>query len=195
MRFQHGNSAGVGVIGDRIYVAGGTDNTGATIGAVEVYDPAANSWSTLASMNVPRNHTAGGVIERKLYVVGGRGHSAAATALEVYDPETDTWTVLAPMPTGRSGIAVGVVHGELYVFGGEGGRMFHEVEVYDPRSGRWERLPPMPTPRHGFSAAVIDNRIYLPGGATQQGFGATKINEVLVLDVVRSPAVSPTSPQ
>jgi N-acetylneuraminic acid mutarotase len=62
MRFQHGKSAGVGVMGDRIYVAGGTDTTGATIGAVEVYDPTANSWSTLAPMNVPRHHTAGGVI-------------------------------------------------------------------------------------------------------------------------------------
>src|SRR5438034_785743 len=112
----------------------------AVVAAVEVYDPKANSWSTVAPMSVPRHHTAGGVIGRKLYVVGGRGHSEAATALEEYDPQTDTWTTLAPMPTGRSGIAAGVVHEELYVFGGEGARMFHEVEVYDPRGRRWERL-------------------------------------------------------
>jgi len=51
----------------------------------------------------------------------------------------------------------------------------------------------MPTPRHGFAASVIDKRIYLPGGATQPGFGATRVNDVFVLDVLSQPAASPSS--
>ena len=39
---------------------------------LEVYDPFANTWTIKAPMRVPRNHTAGGVINGKFYVVGGR---------------------------------------------------------------------------------------------------------------------------
>ena len=148
---------------------------------LEVYDPVANTWTNLAPMSVPRNHTGGGVINGKLYVVGGRDSTNAPTALEVYDPQNNTWTTLAPMPTARSGIGVGVVNGELYVFGGEIPSLHPEVEVYNPESNSWRRLADMPTPRHGIWASVIGNKIYLPGGGSQQGFGATNVNDVFVV--------------
>jgi uncharacterized protein (TIGR03437 family) len=181
MIFQHGNTPSVGVINDKIYVAGGT-GPGMNQSEVEVYDPAANRWTQLASMNVPRNHTAGGVINGKLYVAGGRGSASSANALEVYDPQNNTWTRLPDMPTGRSGIGAGVVNGELYVFGGELPRLFSEVEVYNPLTNLWQPLPPMPTPRHGLFGSVIGNAIYLPAGATVQGFGATDVNEVYLVN-------------
>jgi uncharacterized protein (TIGR03437 family) len=181
MRYQHANTAAVGVINGKIYVAGGNgpdmDQT-----ELEVYDPAMNTWTELASMSVPRNHTAGAVINGKFYVVGGRPGTATATALEVYDPATNTWTRLANMPTGRSGIGAAAVNGELYVFGGEQPRLFNEVEVYNPLNNTWTQLAPMPTPKHGIFASVIGNKIYLPVGATRQGFGATNINEVFTVN-------------
>src|SRR4029450_408472 len=70
--FQHGGSAAVGVINDKIYVAGGTG--GAMIGnELEVYDPAMNSWTILPSMNFPRNHTAGGGGHGTIFGGGGGG--------------------------------------------------------------------------------------------------------------------------
>jgi uncharacterized protein (TIGR03437 family) len=181
MIFQHGNTPAVGVINDKIYVAGGT-GPGMNQNEVEVYDPAANRWTQLASMNVPRNHTAGGVINGKLYVAGGRGSASSANALEVYDPPNNTWTRLPNMPTGRSGIGAGVVNGEFYVFGGELPRLFSEVEVFNPLTNSWQSLPPMPTPRHGLFGSVIGNAIYLPAGATVQGFGATNVNEAYLVN-------------
>jgi uncharacterized protein (TIGR03437 family) len=172
MRFQHGNTPAVGVIGDKLYVAGGT-GTGMNQTELEVYDPVGNTWTQLASMSVPRNHTAGGVIDGKFYVAGGRGVADSMVALEVYDPADNRWRRLPDLPTGRSGIAAGVVNGELYVFGGEMPRMFNEVEVYNPLANAWTRLPPMPVAKHGIFAAVLGNTIYLPGGATAQGLGAT----------------------
>lgn len=177
MRFQHANTAAVGVFNDKIYVAGGNGpNMNQT--ELEVYDPAANTWTQLASMAVPRNHTGGAFINGKFYVVGGRPGNAAAAALETYDPATKTWSRLRDMPTGRSGVGVAAVNGELYVFGGEIPRQFNEVEVYHPLTNTWTQLPPMPVPRHGLFAAVIGNSIYLPGGATQQGLAATNTNDV-----------------
>ena len=180
MHYQHGNSAAIGVIGDKIYVAGGT-GAGMQQNEVEVYDPVSNTWTVLPSMHVPRNHTAGGVIDGKFYVVGGRDNPGAPSALERYDPNTSTWTQLAPMPTGRSGLAAAGFGGRLYAFGGEVPQLHSEVEVYTPQEDIWEKLEPMPNPRHGIFAAVIDNAIYIIGGGTQQGFGASNVNQVFVV--------------
>jgi N-acetylneuraminic acid mutarotase len=175
MRYSHGGTPAVAVIGGKIYVAGGTGSD--MVGhELEVYDPGADKWQALAPMGVPRNHTAGGAIGGRFHVVGGRGSPDAATAHEVYDPTTNAWTPRAPLPTGRSGIAAGVVGERLYVFGGERPRLFGEVEVYDPATDRWQSLLPMPDPRHGIFAGVIGTTIYLPGGATRQGLGATNVN-------------------
>jgi N-acetylneuraminic acid mutarotase len=191
--FLHGGTAVAAVIDGRIYLAGGAG--GAMIGnELEVYDPLTNRWTTLTPMSCSRNHTAGGVIGGKIYVVGGRPGNQ--TCLEVYDPATNAWTRKASMPTGRSGIAGGVVAGCLYVFGGEGNPadpngVFHEVEVYEPATDAWTRLPPMQTARHGIYAAVFGNAIYLPGGAIQQGFGATAVNDAYVFD---PPPLTPRQP-
>jgi Kelch motif len=182
MNFEHGGTAAVGVIGDKIYVAGGA---GASMRQLEVYDPTGNTWATGAEMAVGRNHTGGGVIDGKFYVVGGRGEANSSTALEVYDPQTNSWSSRAPMPTGRSGIGVAAVNSELWVFGGEVPVLHGEVEVYHPATNSWRSLPDMPTPRHGISASVIANRIYLPGGGVVQGFGASDVNEVFIVAVTK----------
>ncbi|CAA9270253.1 MAG: hypothetical protein AVDCRST_MAG42-3235 [uncultured Chthoniobacterales bacterium] len=180
MHFQRGGTAAVGVISDKIYVAGGTQGS-TSLRALEVYDPATNVWSQLAPMSVARNHTAGAVIDGKLYVVGGRGAAGAATALEVYNPQTNSWATRAPMPTGRSGIAAAAVNGELWVFGGEAS-FTGAVEVYNPAANAWRKLPNMPVPRHGLWAAVIGDRIHLAGGGAQEGFGASNANDVFTVE-------------
>src|SRR6188472_188534 len=138
MIFEHGNTAAVAVINNKIYVAGGT---GGTQREVEVYDPIANTWTPLAPMNVGRNHCAGGTIGGQFYVVGGRGFPDSDVTLEVYNPAANRWTIRAPMPTGRSGIAAGVVNNWLYVFGGEIPALHNEVESYDPASNTWQQHP------------------------------------------------------
>src|SRR5438105_7002063 len=80
--YLHTGTAAVGVINDKIYVAGGT-GPGQLQTELEVYDPASNTWTILVPMKVPRNHCAGGVINGKFYVAGGRGSTNATTALEV----------------------------------------------------------------------------------------------------------------
>jgi N-acetylneuraminic acid mutarotase len=176
MIFEHGDTAAVAVINNKIYVAGGT-GPGATQREVEVYDTIAGTWTPLAPMNVGRNHCAGGTIGGQFYVAGGRGSGGSDVALEVYDPAANSWTNRTPMPTARSGIGAGVVNNRLYVFGGEIPALHNEVESYDPVSNTWQQHAPMPTPKHGIWASVIRNTIYLPGGATAQGFGATTSHE------------------
>ena len=62
----------------------------------EVYDPVTNTWQTRMTMPTPRNHAAAGVVNGKIYVIGGRLASAFASAgsntdvVEVYDPAANT---------------------------------------------------------------------------------------------------------
>jgi N-acetylneuraminic acid mutarotase len=68
-----------GVYDGRIYVAGGEyqdPHMMATFRAVEAYDPATNSWSTMPSMPVSRHGLAAGVVGNRLILVGGDVQSA-----------------------------------------------------------------------------------------------------------------------
>ncbi|MEL6751985.1 MAG: kelch repeat-containing protein, partial [Pseudomonadota bacterium] len=97
-------------------------------GRVDVFDPATNAWSRGIDAPTARNSAASGVIDGKIYVVGGRQFLAQPNgsvanvnvgSLEVFDPKTGLWSRRAPMPAGAGGIAATVLDGKLSVFGGE----------------------------------------------------------------------------
>ena len=175
---------------NKIYVAGGTNTPSQRELECTIQS---QTRGQLTPMSVPRNHTAGGMIDGRFYVVGGR-FGKFNKCLEVYDPVSNTWSTRAPMPTARSGIAAAVVNNELWVFGGEDADTFTlhaEVEVYDPVSNSWRQLPDMPLPRHGIWASVIGNNIYIPGGGDAAGLGATNTNQIFT--VSEEPTPTPTS--
>ena len=143
------------------------------------YDPATDTWKALAPMPTARNHAAIGVVNDKIYVIGGRvgaafiGVASNTDVVEEYDPATDSWgAVRARMPTARSAGAWGTHGGRIYVAGGEfqNGQLmaaFRAVEGYDPATNSWMALPMMPVPRHGLAGAVTGNRLHLASGDIQ----------------------------
>jgi N-acetylneuraminic acid mutarotase len=158
----------------------------------EIYDPASNTWATGSSMPTARNHAAVGVVNNKIYVIGGRVGAAfmstPATAIDLveeYDPATDQWGPLKrSMPTPRSAMSWGTYKGRIYVAGGE---MRDEkiwgayivVEALDPVSNRWSALPSMPIPRHGHAGVVLGNRLHVVSGDVQS-LGGAKPKDVRV---------------
>ena len=90
------------VIDGKIYVTHGWNFEGYFFTCNYVYDPVANTWELKGSANHARDGVACGVINNKLYVVGGRNSdivfgppSAGLNYHEVYDPALDTWTTQA----------------------------------------------------------------------------------------------------
>jgi N-acetylneuraminic acid mutarotase len=179
-------------VGGRIYVIGGaTTHPGSpepavhparphrSVGTVEEYDPATNTWRARSSMPTARNHAAIGAVNNKIYVLGGRigaafvGVSSPTDLVEEYDPATDQWgAIRARMPTPRSAVAWGVHAGRIYVAGGEvqGPQFmaaFRALEAYEPATNRWITLPQMPIPRHGLAGGAIGNRLHLVSGDVQ----------------------------
>lgn len=74
------------------------------VGTHEVYDLASNTWTKAADMPTPRNHAAGGVVQNRIYIIGGRAGSVFipnafnVDLVEEYDLATDQWLLRTPMP-------------------------------------------------------------------------------------------------
>lgn len=85
------SALGYATINGKIYVAGGEfqdPHMMATFRAVEAYDPATNSWSTMPPMPVSRHGLAAGAIGNKLILVGGDVQSSG-TGVDVSTSEVD----------------------------------------------------------------------------------------------------------
>ena len=79
-RMAQARSAGAGgVWGGKLYITGGEfqdPGTMATYRSLEAYDPATNTWQTLAPMPVSRHGLAGAVVGNRLHMVSGDVQSA-----------------------------------------------------------------------------------------------------------------------
>jgi hypothetical protein len=53
---------------------------------MEVYDPASDNWVTNAAMLTTKYQAAAGVIDGRLYVVGGHGTGGFLKILEIFTP-------------------------------------------------------------------------------------------------------------
>jgi N-acetylneuraminic acid mutarotase len=123
-------------------------------------------------MSSPRFGVAAGVLDQRVYVVGGVA-GGPLNAVEAYNPVSETWTTLfigntplASMPTPREGLAAAVLGSELYAVGGHtsGGQAVASVEAYNASTNTWASKAPMPTARAAVAAGVIGNVLYVVGG-------------------------------
>ena len=157
------------------------------LSALEIYDPATDTWTRGADMMTPRAGAAAVTVDGKIYVIGGvfgNLHNAPLPVVEAYDPVTDTWTRKANMPTARMFLSASVVGGRIYAIGGGvwSEAIYSTVEVYDPATDRWTRESDMPTARHMHSASVVSGRIYVIGG-TREWFPGPGISTVEEYDL------------
>src|SRR5439155_11042135 len=92
-------------IGGLIYTGGGSSIAGTTVTDMAEsfkYDPAANTWTTIA--NIPRmtGETRAVVMNNQMWVLGG-GRTAPnpSNEVDIYNPGSNTWTTGLPFATAR----------------------------------------------------------------------------------------------
>jgi hypothetical protein len=124
----------VSAVGGRIYAFGGgithADREGA-LSLAEVYDTVADRWARLADMPTPRVVPASGVLNGRIYVVGGVATSARPAPLaermrkraplsvvEVFDVATGHWTSERRLATPRGWFSATALKSRLYLLGG-----------------------------------------------------------------------------
>ena len=195
----------------KIYVFGGfvvPQKTQLPVGAawepiddVWEYDPAADSWKTLAPLPGKRGAAVAVEVGGKIYVIGGAttvegskdpfftffGPSRVLATNDVYDPATDKWESRRPMAVPRNHAFAGAVDGKIYVIGGRTGHAFilsatntDAVEEYSPVADMWSAPKErMPTPRSGGGWGTDGRRIYVAGGeaTTKELVGAFRAIE------------------
>ncbi len=139
----------VAVLDGKLYAVGGeTPNSNGSgtetyqrLGALEVYDPAADSWTALAAMPTPRSSITAAALSGLIHVVSGENtqDNCVFVQHEVYDPKTDKWGALADMGSPRHSAVSGVVANRWYTIDGAAKPGFltitslsNTVEVFSP---------------------------------------------------------------
>ncbi|MCK4330521.1 T9SS type A sorting domain-containing protein [candidate division WOR-3 bacterium] len=175
---RRGMGAVAGEVNEKVYFFGGHQGPapGQTVNFNDEYNPAANSWTTKASMPTATEGAAVGVVDGKIYVIGGYSGTSFLNTVQEYDQGTDSWTTKAPMPTAGAFITGAVVDGKIYVIGGYNGSCLNTVQEYDPEADSWTTKAPMQTARYWLAADVIDGKIYVVGGYDGSSYLTT--NEV-----------------
>jgi hypothetical protein len=169
-----------GVIASKLYVASGAVVANSPpyprFTNLEVYDPSANSWSTLTPIPIGIYGAGVGVINGKLYVAGGQASQTQGNniaTLQIYDPAGDTWANGASLPAAGSGMGGGVINGKLYLAGGADAAntgLNNTLRVYDPAGNSWSTsYSPLPTGRNFPGVAVVNGILYVVGGQNTSG--------------------------
>lgn len=109
------------VFDNKIWVIGGRQDGGKSSGAVEVFDPAENTWQVLAELPVPRGGLVAATINSEVHVIGGESLEGKQKVLDdhfKYDENLNVWTKMDTVPTPRHGAAIASNGSSLYIIGG-----------------------------------------------------------------------------
>lgn len=160
--------------------------------SVEAYNPRTDTWIQKQDMPVSRVVFDLGVVDGKIYIIGGvtRIGGERIARVDVYNPATDTWVKGQEMPTPRERLGVGVVGNRMYAIGGRGwpqvglGPFLTIIEEYNPTNRQWRQKSDMLDVRDTFALVVVRDSIYMIGGVIvgKRGFAPEYLASVNVYD-------------
>jgi hypothetical protein len=171
----HSNLMGVGVAGNRLYVAGGLGSALNVGKSVEVLDPAVDKWTWKPgkAMSASRSAFGVGVAGARLFAVGGLVKSSGllpktdfTPTVEVLNTSSGAWSAGPNMSAPRAYFGVGVIGDALYAVGGVGsdGAYLRSMEVLDLKTLTWRAGPNMSEARGYVGVAAADGRLHAVGG-------------------------------
>jgi hypothetical protein len=144
-----------------------------SVASVDCYDPATNSWSSIAELPHPQSSHDAVVVGDRIYVCGGWNHHGDEGQGEWLDSllELDlsrtkpAWREVANTPFRRRALALAALDNKLYVIGGLTPEIdfSRRVDVYDLVSQTWSSGPDLPeSDYNGFGAAAfnVSGRIF-----------------------------------
>jgi N-acetylneuraminic acid mutarotase len=160
--------------GDKIYLFGGCQGvqlfapTPFYYNSVYAFDPETLTLVSKEPMSRARNMAFGGVVEDKIYLIGGAA-SAGSPANDSYNPGNNTWAKNADMPEKSGGHSGVVMKGNIYIMGGHGEGT---VVEYDVTANQWESATQLEDGRSFFYTGVLiasPESIYVIGGMDKKG--------------------------
>ena len=119
------HAAGAGTVNGRMSVLGGERRRFFSLFGMsktdrnELYSPLDDTWTQDSPMPSAKSHFGTGVINRRIYVTGGRGNAGRTAGTEAYDPISGNWSEESLMELARSSHGVCVFDGAILALGGE----------------------------------------------------------------------------
>jgi N-acetylneuraminic acid mutarotase len=147
------------------------------ITAIEPSPASEDFWTSKAQMGSAKTGFGVGVVNDKIYVIGGATADDVLDVNEVYYPVADMWATKTPIPTPVSSYASAVVDGKIYVIGGlaPNGTLKTRVnlnQIYDPKTDTWSlgtSIPESVNANAGATTGVMaPKRIYVIGDGLNQ---------------------------
>jgi len=195
---------GVVAVDGKIYAIGGStaDNTNyfnnvyleGFVGTNECYDPATDTWVSLADMPTPRSNFAIAAYQDKIYCIGGVigttlddqyglfTQRVSCNITEVYDIAINSWSTKASVHYSFSDLSACVVDGKIFVLRAS------VFVCYDPVLDMWSNRTFLPVSPYneGFAPVlvVVDNKIVVTSDIVF-GISNSDVRGVFVYDPVR----------
>jgi N-acetylneuraminic acid mutarotase len=165
------SECGMAAVNDKLYLLGGEG----AAAAVEVFDPAALTWTKKSAAPVGFNHCQPVSYQNKIYVLqafSGGGFPDQGNLAEplIYDPEKDSWQNGAALDSARRRGSAGAAlyKGKLYLVNGiqhgHSSGTTNMFDMYDPATNTWTALPNAPHIRDHCAASVVGDKLYVAGG-------------------------------
>ena len=153
----------------RVLVAGGTIAGGGATNAAEIYDPVADTWTSLAGgmMEARSGATASLLQDHRVFIAGGDNAGVASSTAEIFDPRSGNFSFAGTLSSPRAQHAMGLLaDGRVLIIGGTNGtNPLASTDIFDPAAGSVAPGPSLAAPRSGHSATtLLDGRVLVAGG-------------------------------
>jgi serine/threonine-protein kinase PknK len=169
-------AAGAAVVGHRLYVVGGRNETTAALSSLAIFDFDTGRWTLGPSLAHAREHLAAVAAGGSIWTLGGRELGVSYTYVERYRPGASAWQSMPSMPVARSGFQAVSVGDAIVVVGGEdGAQTVPEVDRLDLRTGRWTPLADLPVARHGLGVVADGPLVFAIDGGPQPGLTTSRL--------------------
>ena len=143
----------------------------------EIFDPATDTWTLTAEMNVSRILPEVIVLkDGRVLATGGIFPQTDIPDSETYNPDTDEWTAAGAMTQPRSNHTLTLLpDGHVLAVGGvepldDGGYVvLSTTEIFDPVTNTWSQGPELFQPRASHSATLMpDGSVLIVGGISER---------------------------
>lgn len=161
----------------RVLAAGGVDaSSAATLASAEIYDPSANTWTTLAQGLLQSRADAGAAMlgGGRVLIAGGYSQDNGQSPkpldeVEVFDPAGNVFARGPSMTEARSDLTLTALNnGQVLAAGGYSATStLASAELFDPTTSGWSGITGMHQQRERASASLLaDGSVLVAGGET-----------------------------
>ncbi|XP_051510172.1 kelch-like protein 22 isoform X1 [Myxocyprinus asiaticus] len=162
------SNMGIAVLNNFVYLVGGDKNTSGFRAEARCwrYDPRHNSWCIIEPLRQQHADHCVCVVDKYIYVIGGRNYTNELDCVECYNPQANTWEYVAPLKREVYAHAGAVIDGKIYIACGRRGMAYlKETYCYDPTGNHWSICAEGPVERAWHGMAALNGRAYVIGGS------------------------------